>query len=54
MKQGFIRTGWHFAFWNLEGMRCFHNRGGLLEHISLVGGVLLVAALPWPRRGADA
>lgn len=53
MKQGFIRTGWRIAFWNLEDMGRFHNRSGFLEHIGLAGGLLLVASLAWPRRGAD-
>lgn len=33
------------AFWTMEGMERFHNRNAFLEHIGLVGGLLLIAAL---------
>ncbi|MGQ0699894.1 MAG: DoxX family protein [Panacagrimonas sp.] len=39
-------------FWTKEGMDRFHNRNSFLEHIGLVGGFLLVAALALPRRAA--
>lgn len=40
------------AFWTLDGMARFHDTNVFVEHIGLVGGLLLVAALAWPRRGA--
>lgn len=39
------------AFWTLDGMERFHNRNAFLEHIGLVGGLLLFAHLAWPGRG---
>ncbi len=37
-------------FWRMSGMEQFHNRNAFLEHLGLVGGLLLVAALSWDRR----
>ena len=39
-------------FWSMSGMEQFHNRNAFLEHLGLVGGFLLVAALSWERRDA--
>lgn len=39
-------------FWAMSGMEQFHNRNAFLEHLGLVGGLLLVAALMWDRRAA--
>jgi uncharacterized membrane protein YphA (DoxX/SURF4 family) len=39
-------------FWTMSGMEQFHNRNAFLEHLGLVGGFLLVAALDWDRRAA--
>ena len=39
-------------FWTMSGMEQFHNRNAFLEHVGLVGGFLLVAALSWDRRAA--
>ena len=39
-------------FWTMSGMEQFHNRNAFLEHLGLVGGFLLVAALSWDRRAA--
>jgi len=39
-------------FWAMSGMEQFHNRNSFLEHLGLVGGLLLVAALMWDRRAA--
>ena len=35
------------AFWNLEGAARFHDTNAFVEHIGLVGGLLLVAVLAW-------
>lgn len=37
-------------FWRMSGMDQFHNRNAFLEHLGLVGGLLLVAALSLDRR----
>jgi transmembrane protein len=42
------------AFWTMDGMERFHNLNSFIEHIGLVGGLMLVAALAWPRRVAAA
>lgn len=39
-------------FWAMSGMEQFHNRNSFLEHLGLVGGLVLVAALSWDRRTA--
>lgn len=39
-------------FWAMSGMEQFHNRNSFLEHLGLVGGLGLVAALSWDRRAA--
>lgn len=39
-------------FWAMGGMEQFHNRNSFLEHLGLVGGLVLVAALCWDRRAA--
>lgn len=42
------------AFWTMQGMESFYNLNSFIEHIGLVGGLLLVAALAWPHRAAAA
>lgn len=39
------------AFWRMQGMERFHNLNSFLEHIGLVGGLLLFAYLAWPTHG---
>lgn len=41
------------AFWSMDGMARFHNRNSFIEHIGLVGGLLLIAHLAWPRRAGS-
>jgi uncharacterized membrane protein YphA (DoxX/SURF4 family) len=41
------------AFWAMEGIERFHDTNAFVEHIGLVGGLLLVAVLAWPRRTAS-
>ncbi len=41
------------AFWTMEGMARFHNLNSFIEHIGLVGGLLLVAHLAWQSRASS-
>jgi transmembrane protein len=47
-----VATAIGHPFWVMSGMEQFHNRNSFLEHLGLVGGLVLVAALSWDRRAA--
>ena len=48
-----IATPIGHAFWTMQGMDRFHNLNSFLEHIGLVGGLMLVACIAGWNRGED-